>query len=459
MIRTTLTIFISCPQKQYRGFSDIVVRPESTAEVSEILKYCNEKRIGVVPQGGNTGLVGGSVPLGNQEIVLSMQAMSTIYGLDPSTGILKAEAGCVLQDLQDYAANPPNTPGARPHLVPVDLGAKGTCQIGGNLSTKAGGSYYYRYGSLQANVIGLEVVLANGDVMNLGYDPSLLKDNTGYDMKHIFVGAEGTLGIITRMALLCPPMPSSKAAAFLACDSYANVCQTLIMAKTHLGEILAAFEFMDSAVLQIVKDTHSNLTLPLDEIPPYALLIETHGSNETHDQEKMEGFVEHAMEEGLVVDGVLAQTLGQVDDFWKIRESCNPSVASQGYVYKYDVSLAIPEFEDFIEDVKAGLSQLSGEEEPPLCTNWGHVIDGNLHLNVVVPGKMQRDVELYQTIESLVLEGVLNRRGSISAEHGLGQYKSKHLAAIKDPASLTMMQSLKSVFDPNGILNPGKLLG
>lgn len=172
---------------KYRGQSSCVVRPQSSQEVSSILKYCNSRKIGVVPQGGNTGLVGGSVPI-QKEIVLSVEKLGSIQTLDPLTGILQCESGCILQDLQEYAKT-------YNHLVPVDLGAKGTCQIGGNVSTNAGGSYYYRYGSLHANVMGLEVVLANGDILNLGYDPPHLKDNTGYDLKHLFVGAEGTLGV------------------------------------------------------------------------------------------------------------------------------------------------------------------------------------------------------------------------------------------------------------------------
>jgi D-2-hydroxyglutarate dehydrogenase len=420
-----------------------VVRPQSTEEVSSILKYCNEKRIGVVPQAGNTGLVGGSIPI-HQEVVLSVEQLNHIQELDPISGILKAEAGCILQNLQDYAAD-------RDYLVPVDLGAKGTCQIGGNVSTNAGGSYYYRYGSLHANVMGLEVVLANGDILNLSYDPCHLKDNTGYDLKHLFVGAEGTLGVVTKVALLCPRLPQSKCASFLACQSFDQVCESLTLAKSHLGEILAAFEFMDGPVLEIVQH-QSDIPLPLSEIYPYSILVETHGSNAAHDQEKMESFVEAVMDQGVAVDGVLAQSLGQVQDMWKIRESCNPAVAASGYVYKYDVSLAVPDFPHFIDEIRGGIP------DSAVCTNWGHIIDGNLHCNIVVPGKYEKDEELLEKIEGLVLEEVLKRGGSISAEHGLGQYKHKYMPQIKDPATLATMKAVKKQFDPNGILNPGKYL-
>lgn len=413
-------------------------------EVSKILQYCHERRIGVVPQAGNTGLVGGSVGLDN-EIVLSVEKMNQIHGLDTTSGILRVQSGCILQELQGYAAQ-------HNYLVPVDLGAKGTCQIGGNVSTNAGGSYYYRYKSLHANVMGLEVVLPNGTILNLSYDPTHLKDNTGYDLKHLFIGAEGTLGVITNIALFCPPLPKSKTAAFLACATYQDVCKTMALAKSELGEVLAAFEFMDGPILELVQK--QGIDIPLEDIYPYSVLVETHGCHEGHDQEKMEAFVEKAMEQEMVVDGVLAQNLGQVEEFWKVRESCNPSAAATGYVYKYDVSLASSEFEAFGQDIVQGLPGSLGAK----CTNWGHVIDGNLHLNVVVEGKFERDPELYETMERLVVDGIVQRGGSISAEHGLGQYKHKHMTRIKDTATLESMRAVKSLFDPHGIMNPGKYL-
>lgn len=443
-----------------------MVRPASTLEVSQVLSYCHERRIGVVPQGGNTGLVGGSVGHANgQEILLSGEALHHIHGFgDPTNGILKAQAGCILQNLQDYAAQ-------HEYFVPVDLGSKGTCQIGGNLSTNAGGSYYYRYGSLHANTMGLEVVLPDGTILNLGYDPCHLKDNTGYDMKHLFIGAEGTLGVITNVAILCPPLPLSKGAAFLACSSYEDVCQVMAMAKSRLGEILAAVEFMDQSILELVveslssshhhphhhhhDDTAVHSQFPLSEIPKYALLIETHGSHPEHDAEKLEDLVESAFVDGWVVDGAIAQQGQQVQAFWKIRESCNPTVARQGYVYKYDVSLAVSEFEDFIQEIQSSLRTLAPQA---LVTNWGHVMDGNLHLNIVIPGQREKDAALYSQLEELVVQAMIRRGGSISAEHGLGQYKNKHMTRIKDPATLQAMRRIKALFDPHGIMNPGKYL-
>jgi FAD/FMN-containing dehydrogenase len=279
-----------------------------------------------------------------------------------------------------------------------------------------------------------------------------LKDNTGYDLKHLFIGAEGTLGVVTKVALLCPTLPASKCAAFLACTNFEQVCKTLSMAKTHLSEILAAFEFMDAQVLELVQN--QKVAMPLSEIYPYSILVETHGSNKDHDQAKMEAFVEAVMGDDVVVDGVLAQNLSQVQDFWKVRESCNPSVAANGYAYKYDISLPVPEFPSFIDEVRSGIPGAT----TALCANWGHVIDGNLHCNVVAPGSHEKDEDLEHRIEGLVLEGVLKRGGSISAEHGLGQYKHKYLPRIKDPVTLSTMKAVKKLLDPNGIMNPGKYL-
>lgn len=430
-------------QKKYIGDASIVARPQSTGEVSRILKYCNEKRIGVVPQAGNTGLCGGSIPIA-KEVILSVECLNEIEYFDSISGILGVQAGCVLQDLQNYAA-------AKNHLVPIDLGAKGTCQIGGNVSTNAGGSYYYRYGSLRGNVLGLEVVLANGDVLNLGYNPSHLKDNTGYDLKSLFIGSEGTLGIVTKVAILCPRLPRSKCAAFLSCQNFEQVTKILQMAKMQLGEILAAFEFMDDGVLSIVKE---KVPLPLSEIYPYCILIETHGSEEDHDREKIERFLANLMEDDIVLDGVLAQSLSQVEDFWKVRESCNPCVAEEGFVYKYDISLPVNDFPLFIEDIR---DKIPPEKALRTC-NYGHVIDGNLHCNIVELGNFEVDLELSKVLEETVLESVIKRGGSISAEHGLGQYKHIHLPRIRDPATLSSMYATKQQFDPNGIMNPGKYL-
>mmetsp|Transcript_24266 Transcript_24266/g.59400 ORF Transcript_24266/g.59400 Transcript_24266/m.59400 type:complete len:418 (+) Transcript_24266:476-1729(+) len=405
--------------------------------------------IGVVPQGGNTGLTGGSVPL-ECEVVLSLENLRDIHSLDPTTGILTCDTGCILQNLLDFAA-------ARDHLVPVDLGAKGTCQIGGNISTNAGGSFYFRYGSLHANIVGLEVVLANGDILNMGCTPANLKDNTGYDMKHLFIGAEGTLGVVTRAALLCPRLPSSRCTTLLACDSFDDVLNVLEVAKKSMGEILAAFEFIDGPTMNLVCQSRSKpLPFPSFQDCPYYLLVESHGSCEEHDQAKMDKFLNTLFDEDYVVDGIIASSLKQMNEMWYLREACNPSCVSRGYVYKYDLSLPIPEFPRFIEQLKEALSDSS------LCSldffNWGHVIDGNLHCNIVCRDNFELNSSLKERIEHYVFEGVKGRGGSMSAEHGLGQQKRKYMPKLHRPETLSKMHDIKYIFDPNGILNPGKYL-
>lgn len=431
----------------YKGQSRILLKPKSTNEVSDILRYCNSHQIFVVPQAGNTGLVGGSVPISN-EVIVSVKSMNTIHDLSPD-GILQCDAGCILQDLQTFAAS-------RHHLVPVDLGAKGSCCIGGNVSTNAGGQYYYRYGSLHANVLGLQVVLPDGRILDTMQHGINLKDNTGYDLKHLFIGAEGTLGIITKVALQCPPLPQARNAVFLGCHSYQNVQETLQLAKKMLGEVLAAFEYMDEAVLNLVSQEKAiPIQLNNGSNFAYCILIETHGSNNEHDMQKLEAFVEEAMTQQVVADGVMAQDLSQLYEMWEIRESCNPIVASQGRVYKYDLSIPISQFDDFVCDIRQRIQETHPEAT---VVNWGHVIDGNIHLNVTTPGVFEKDPELESRLEPYIFEAVIRRRGSISAEHGLGQCKNEYLKICKDETSLQMMQSIKELFDPNGIMNPGKFL-
>jgi D-2-hydroxyglutarate dehydrogenase len=421
----------------------MVLRPQSTEEVSSILNYCNTHNIKVVPQGGNTGLVGGGVPL-HKEVILSMKSMNQIHSLDDN-GILQCDAGCILQQLQQYARE-------RGYLVPTDIGSKGSCVIGGNLSTNAGGQYFSRFGSLHANVLGLQVVLASGDVLHLLN--TNMKDNTGYDIKHLFIGAEGTLGVITKVVLKCPTLPSSRHAVLVACQEYAHVVETLYLAKSLLGEILAAFEYMDQPVLDLVgKDKTIPLVTSQGANYPYCVLIETQGSSEEHDASKMDQFLETAMERNLVVDGIVAQDLQQVHNLWSIREHCGVAVSANGRPYKYDISLPISQFASVLANLRERLSNACPQA---LLVNWGHVNDGNLHVNVLIPGKFDRDENLLNLLEPYLIDVVVGHGGSISAEHGLGQDKNKYLAKVKDPLVVQTMKSVKALFDPKGILNPGK---
>ena len=427
--------------RHYQGHSELLLKPSTASQISKILAYCNENRLPVVTQAGKTGLVGGGVPI-QREVILSTERLNTIHGVDDS-GILRAQAGCVLSDIQSYCSE-------RNYLFPVELGAKGTCQIGGNVATNAGGQYYYRYGAIAGNLLGLEVVLADGSILPCR---SNIKDNTGYKLHQLFVGSEGTLGIITEVSFLCPRLPKSRQAVFLACRTYSDVLAVMHAAKSDLGEILAAFEWMDQSIVRLIDAKHARSPLLIQEDLRYFILIETHGSNERHDYEKMEVFLDRVMSDAIVADGVLAQDLSQLESFWSIRESANPVMASAGYTYKYDVSLPIASFEEFIEDMKRHLDEFA-----VVHGNWGHSLDGNLHFNICVPGATVADSHLLSRLEPHLFEQVIRRGGSISAEHGLGQCKNKYLELVHDAATVKSMHQLKCLFDPNGILNPGKFL-
>ncbi|KAF8018718.1 hypothetical protein BT93_H3578 [Corymbia citriodora subsp. variegata] len=298
--------------RKYKGSSKLLLLPRSTEEVSQILKYCNSRCLGVVPQGGNTGLVGGSVPVFD-EVIVNLGAMNKVISFDEVSGILVSEAGCILESLMNFLDN-------KGFIMPLDLGSKGSCQIGGNVSTNAGGLRLLRYGSLHANVLGLEAVLANGDVLDmLG---TLRKDNTGYDLKHLFMGSEGSLGIVTKVSILTPPKLSSVNVAFLACTDYLSCQKLLLEARRKLGEVLSAFEFLDEQAMDLALKHLEGVRNPL---PPalhkFYVLIETTGSDEQSDKEKLEAFLVHAMEGGLISDGVVAQDIQQASSVWKIRYS------------------------------------------------------------------------------------------------------------------------------------------
>ena len=455
----------------YQGSSDLVLRPRSTEEVSSILKYCNENYIGVTPQGGNTGLCGGATPISN-EIILSMEYMKRIYKLDEYSGVLTCDSGCILQSLHDFAEE-------KGYLFPLDIGSKGTCQIGGNVSTNAGGHHFFRFGGLHGLVVGMEVVLADGRVlrMNVDFDndsnddfnnqshqssDSVRKDNTGYDLKQLFIGGEGTLGIITKVAVACPALPASKNVVLLVCNSYDDVLEILKASKEELGEILSAIELIDSNTMKFVKKYGSSGDDLISELlssgetdnQPLFILVESQGCDQEADASKMDAFLTRLYESSIIENGVFAQDSKQMEDIWAVRESCNPSVARAGYVHKFDVSIGIEAYMEVAEEVSEKLKALEMDEV--VCV-WGHVGDGNAHINIV-SGQLDTDDATAEKIENIVYSSVLRRKGSISAEHGIGQSKRKYMKQIKDDATLELMSRTKALFDPHKILNPGKYL-
>uniref|UniRef100_A0A060T7G3 D-2-hydroxyglutarate dehydrogenase, mitochondrial n=1 Tax=Blastobotrys adeninivorans TaxID=409370 RepID=A0A060T7G3_BLAAD len=435
--------------KKYRGSSKLVLRPKTAEQVSSILKYCNERKLAVVPQGGNTGLVGGSIPVFD-EIVLSTAGLNKIQSFDPVSGVLVADAGVILENADQFLRD-------KGYIFPLDLGAKGSCHIGGNLATNAGGLRLLRYGSLHGSVLGLEAVLADGTIVK-SLSP-LRKDNTGYDLKQLFIGSEGTLGVITGVSILCPPKPSAVNVAFLGVESFEKVQETFGLARKELSEILSAFECVDSKALSIVSH-HREMDIPLDEQYPFYVLIETSGSNKDHDDEKLNTFLENAMEQGAVLNGTVAMDEGQAADLWAWREMVPEALSKTGGVYKYDVSIPLPQLYDLVVDIRARLNDAGviGEtDEYPVidAVGYGHIGDGNLHLNVVV---RRYTKEIEGLLEPFIYEWVQNVGGSISAEHGLGFAKKNYIQYSKDEGMIKIMKDLKNHYDPNGILNPYKYM-
>ena len=405
---------------EHKGDSKLVLKPSSTRQVQEILKYCNDQRLGVVTQSGNTSLVAGSVPI-NSEIILSMQNLNKIENFDETQGIVWCESGVIIQNLNSYC----NEKG---WIVPLDLGAKGSCLIGGNISTNAGGVRFIRYGSLNGNVLGLEVILPNGEI--LSDLKALRKDNTGLNLKQIFIGSEGLLGVITRVALLLAPKPASVQTSFLSVRSYDDVVKLLGLAKDHLGEIMSAYEFIDRETFQIILK-HTPRTLnPFDTNFDFYVLVETSGSNQQHDSEKMESFLQAAYDKGIVLDGSIAQNQSQADNFWRIRE--NGAVATRKEakdIFKFDFSMRIPEMYEFVLACKERVGSLGR------VMGYGHVGDGNLHMTVITENGKEVEKILYPYL----YEEVCRRKGSISAEHGIGLFKQGLIGYSKDQATIEYM--------------------
>lgn len=439
--------------RKYRGQSRLILKPKSARDVSAILKYCNARRLAVVPQGGNTGLVGGSIPIFD-EIIVSLNALASIRSFDAVSGILVVDAGVVLETADTFLAE-------HHHIFPLDLGAKGSCHVGGNVATNAGGLRLLRYGSLHGTVLGVEAVLPDGTILD---DLSTLrKNNTGYDLKQLFIGSEGTLGIITAISIVCPPRPTASNVAFFALDSYAAVQTTFTKAKSQLGEILSAFEMMDGTSQRLVAEV-TGRRRPLQGESPFYVLVETSGSNPEHDSAKLEAFLEDLMTTETVTDGVLAQDETQLKGLWAWREGIPECLGHWGGVYKYDVSIPLPELYQLVEDVRTRMEQ-SGLLTAGKTSNeqgvddvvvdvvgYGHIGDSNLHLNVAV---RKYDKRVEQALEPFVYEWIQKRRGSISAEHGLGVAKRDFVGYSRGEVELRVMAGLKRHFDPVSLTGLG----
>jgi FAD/FMN-containing dehydrogenase len=438
-------------RKRTRGHALAVVRPGSTQQVAEVVKACAKAHVSIVPQGGNTGLVVGSIPddTGTQ-VLLSLQRMHAIRAVDADNLTITAEAGCVLQNLQQAAEH-------AGFLFPLSLGAEGSCTLGGNLATNAGGTQVVRYGNARELCLGLEVVTAQGDVMHSL--SGLRKDNTGYDLRHLMIGSEGTLGIITAATMKLYPMPAARLTAWAAVPSVAHAVKLLGLAHQHLGAGVTGFEMMGQFALRLVDKHYPQLRVPLWQDTPYCVLLENSDSeSEAHARQRFEHLLELALEDGCVSDAVVAENLSQARNLWHIRESITLAQAEEGLNIKHDISVPISSIPRFVEETDALLTrEISGVR----LVNFGHLGDGNLHYNVQAPEGCDtqaflRDHEDH--VNALVYQSVKRFKGSISAEHGVGSMKVDSLPDYKDPVALALMQRIKHALDPQGLLNPGRVV-
>ena len=430
----------------FKGQAQLLLRPRSTAEVSAILKICHDARLPVVPQGGNTGQCGGQTPsdTGNA-VILSLAHMNQVRTIDNDNFTMTAEAGCILSDLQDTAA-------AADRYFPLSLAAEGSCMLGGNLSTNAGGNRVIRYGMMRDMVLGLEAVLADGTILSSLH--KILKNNTGYDLKQLFIGGEGTLGIVTKAVLRLRPKPLSEETAFVAVDGFDNVTALLRHMDARLSGTLSAFEVMWTSAYEILTGEHSHNDKPLPLGPSHFILVEALGGDPASDKERFENALGDAFEKGLVVDALIAQSEGERQSFWNIRDDV-PAIRDafrNGGQVSFDVSVPISEMEDYLAEVEAGLKARWPHAQ---FISFGHLGDSNLHLGAHI-GPETGDHR--HEIEELVFGPLMGRGGSISAEHGIGLLKREFLGLSRSPEELAVMRSLKLALDPKNILNPGKIL-
>ena len=438
-------------RKRVHGLALAVVRPGNTAEVAAVVKACAAANTAIVPQGGNTGLVVGGVPDGSgTQIVLSMTRMNAVRAIDPANLTITVEAGCVLQNLQAAAE------GAG-FLFPLSLGAEGSCTIGGNLGTNAGGTQVVRYGNTRELCLGLEVVTAQGDIWH-GLS-GLRKDNTGYDLRNLMIGSEGTLGIITAATMKLYPQPAAQLTAWAAVPSMDAAVALLGLAHQRLGPGLTGFEVMNQFALGLVDKHYPQLRVPLWQASPWCVLLENSDSeNEQHARSQFEALLEAAMDQGCVTDAVVAESITQAKGLWHIRESITLAQAQEGLNIKHDISIPVSRIPDFVAETDALLAR----EVPGVrMVDFGHLGDGNLHYNVQAPEGADekaflRDFE--DPINTLVFNQVKRYDGSISAEHGVGELKVGKLPLYKDPTALAMMRAIKQTLDPQNILNPGRVL-
>jgi len=437
-------------RRRYFGRALAVLRPANTDQVSQAVRLCAEAGAAVVPQGGNTGLCGGATPdaSGNQ-VIVNLSRMNRVRSIDGINNTITVEAGCTLAQVQQAARD-------AGRLFPLSLAAEGTAQIGGNLSTNAGGTAVLRYGNTRELVLGLEVVLADGQVWN-GLR-GLRKDNTGYDLKHLFVGAEGTLGIITAAVLKTFPLPRARVAAIVALGEARAALPLLSLMQERLGSGLTAFELFSDLCLGLVLKHFPGSVAPFSVRHPQYVLIELSDmASEASASDALESALGAALEAGLIRDAAVSRSLAQFNAMWALRDNVSEAQAKEGPNIKHDVTIPISRMADFMKDAEADLVQAHPGVR---LVVFGHVGDGNLHFNVSPPEGIDpaRFLAGIEDINRIVHDCVARFDGSISAEHGLGQYKREEIKRYKSLLELEMMRAVKRALDPRGLMNPGKVL-
>ncbi|WP_211343439.1 FAD-binding oxidoreductase [Lampropedia puyangensis] len=438
-------------RQRTHGQALCVVRPGSTEEVSQVVKVCAQAGVSIVPQGGNTGLVEGSIPQDTgQQVLLSLRRMQAVRAIDAHNMTITVDAGVVLQSLQKQVDE-------AGFLFPLSLGAEGSCTIGGNLATNAGGTQVVRYGNTRDLCLGLEVVTADGQVWE-GLQ-GLRKDNTGYDLRNLFIGSEGTLGIITAATMRMYPKPAAQLTAWTAVPTLEAASALLALAHQHLASALTGFEVMNQQALALVDSHYPHLRVPMWQDSPFCVLLEASDSeSESHARTLFERLLEEAMEQEMVADAIIAENLKQAHDLWHIRESITLAQAAEGVNVKHDISLPVSRIPAFVEETDEALRALV----PGIrLVNFGHLGDGNLHYNTQAPegGDAAAFVAQFEgAIGDVVYQAVLRHGGSISAEHGIGTLKRDKLPHYKSPVALQLMHRIKAALDPDNLLNPGRVL-
>jgi FAD/FMN-containing dehydrogenase len=430
----------------FQGRSPLVLRPGSTAEVAAICKLASAHRIPLVPQGGNTGLVGGQTPH-HGEVVISLRRLDKIREIDAASNTMTCEAGVVLQVAQQRASD-------IDRLFPLSLGAEGSCTIGGNLSTNAGGTAALAYGVAREMALGVEVVLADGRVLNVL--SKLKKDNTGYDLRNLFIGAEGTLGIITAATLRLFPKPRAVETAYVGLKSPADALKLLSISQAEAAGNLTSFELLADIAVDFSIRHGIDIRDPLQGKHPWYVLMEL-SSPRDDARDTLEAILAKGMEDGIVDDAVIAANLGQRQAFWKLRDEMSAAQKPEGGSIKHDISVPVAAVPAFIEEANAAVVKLIPGARP---VPFGHLGDGNIHYNVSQPvgGDSADFLGRWHEVNAVVFDIVLRMGGSISAEHGIGVLKRDELPDVKDKVAIELMRSIKAMLDPLGIMNPGKVL-